>query len=831
MDYLNEAGDNDLIFNAEAYQQHPFQVLESTLDGRSRCREESSSNKALPNVDPYPSNRRSPSQTSFTAPVRRNLNTAGGRPSLVVAKDVIASMGFSNLMKEFMLGTTAHGLSRVAKATSLTGRLVWSLIFCGAMIAFIVQSSLLVAHYRQYEVTNKLKDVTESSPEFPSVTVCNTNKLRRSAIAESPHRDMLVVDDSITLPYYSECGDDQFRCSNGSLDGVCIPITSKCNRIADCYDSEDENECVCKSSEFKCADNGRCILQDKKCDGTNDCVDGSDEVGCFALVACGKVLDTRQSGSFTSPRYPDLYFDNTDCIFTVDFEDGNTHRFSQLYCGYDIPDAWTSDTEKVIVRFRTDSSRVYGGYKVSYTMVGFSRNENVTGPEDQCNEREFDCYGNATLCINQYKTCDTVEDCLGGYDEDLNCSGKIYTKANVFRDGWYDDYLHISSDKRLFDDFRRNYYQDNRFERVKGERPPDWRGFMTFSSTPDFSDLTNVLKLSKDEVHKYGHQLEDFVLQCTYDEKPCNISQDFYTFQDHMYGNCFKFNHGKDGLPVFHATRPGSNYGLKLTLFLEQSEYISIYGRDAGARVNIVPYDVPSFPFIEGITIKPGTVTSLAIREHVITRLPDPYGDCKGDQNTKQGDNAYSGSDYRYKVEACQDYYLHHKIVQECGCSQHFRFEGIPPCSLLNKTQDLCQQLIHFLFQKNLLDCGCHVPCWDKCYTYTTSQSSWPAEVYLKPLLRSLQSTKRKTRNINDMVNASLNLASLVIYFEKLNYQLTSESKDYSMESLFSDIGGTLGLYIGLSMITVFEFFAFIYEMATVFSRRVNSRRRLDIVA
>ncbi|XP_070565681.1 acid-sensing ion channel 2-like [Ptychodera flava] len=440
-----------------------------------------------------------------------------------------------------------------------------------------------------------------------------------------------------------------------------------------------------------------------------------------------------------------------------------------------------------------------------------------------CDEGEFDCDGNGTLCINPYKICDTVWDCPNGNDEDSNCVDKTYTRAVVFRDGWYDDYLHISSDKSLFDDFRRNYYQDNRFERVKGERPPDWPGFMTFSSTPDFSDLEDVLKLSKDEVHKYGHQLEDFVLQCTYDEKPCNISQDFYTFQDHLYGNCFKFNHGRDGLPVFHATRTGSSYGLKLTLFLEQSEYISIYGRNAGARVNIVPYDVPSFPFNEGITIKPGTVTSLAIKEHVITRLSDPYGECEGDQHTKQGENTYYGSSYRYKLQACQDYCLRNKIALECGCSQKFRMEGIPPCSILNKTQDLCQQLMHFLFQKNMLDCGCPVPCWDKYYTYTASQSAWPAEVYLKPLLRSLQSTNDKTRNINDMETANMNLASLVIYFDALNYELISENPDYPVESLFSDIGGTLGLYIGLSIITVLEFFEFMYDIATFLATRVYS--------
>ncbi|XP_070565679.1 low-density lipoprotein receptor-related protein 1B-like [Ptychodera flava] len=607
----------DFISSADVFQQEAFEVMESTHDDRLRRRDENGSSTALPNGDPYPSYPRRPTQASFTVPMRRDFNGVGGRQSVVGTKDVITtrSVGFFALGKKFMTDTTAHGLPRVVKARSLCGRLIWSLIFCSAMVAFIVQSSFLVKNYLRYGVTIKLKEITESSPEFPSVTVCNTNKLRRSAIAESPHRDMLVVDDSITLPYYSpcilgdfactsgiycikqflvcdgvrhcygdnsdeegcvygECGDNQFRCPNGSLKGICIPRTSQCNRIADCYEGEDENECECKSSDFKCVNKGGCIFKTKRCDGAVDCVDGSDELDCpgkscdngtlcdleslcipsdfvcdgypdcrdetdendcqvatfmpgfctpsqfecrngqciqpywmcdgsydcqdrsdeapslcgggsggcspdsfycdgsvcldnhyrcdgtqncmdgsdetdchcqgfqcddgrcinlswrcdgypdcddgededcsDVVTFCDQVLDASPSGSFTSPGYPNNYADNTDCSFTIDvsnfgqgtvkfefidfsvednqpscsydalqFEDGNTYRFSPPYCGHSLPEAWSSDTGKVVVRFRSDGSVNFRGYNVTYRLVELTGNE-TDRPEVEC---------------------------------------------------------------------------------------------------------------------------------------------------------------------------------------------------------------------------------------------------------------------------------------------------------------------------------------------------------------------------------------------------------------------------------------------------------------
>uniref|UniRef100_A0A2S2QL46 Sortilin-related receptor n=1 Tax=Sipha flava TaxID=143950 RepID=A0A2S2QL46_9HEMI len=81
------------------------------------------------------------------------------------------------------------------------------------------------------------------------------------------------------------CPQHYFQCNSG----LCIEDSWICDEIADCDQGEDENNCKnnnfvgrCKnnSNEFKCRISGSCISTDNVCDGTPQCPDGSDEMFC-----------------------------------------------------------------------------------------------------------------------------------------------------------------------------------------------------------------------------------------------------------------------------------------------------------------------------------------------------------------------------------------------------------------------------------------------------------------------------------------------------------------------------------------------------------------------
>jgi acid-sensing ion channel 1 len=77
---------------------------------------------------------------------------------------------------------------------------------------------------------------------------------------------------------------------------------------------------------------------------------------------------------------------------------------------------------------------------------------------------------------------------------------------------------------------------------------------------------------------KFGFLLKDMFLNCDYNGKPCSTS-DFVQFWHNDYGNCYTFNSGKNGSVVRQTNTPGSNYGLKLDLFVR--EYLlNIFSRN-----------------------------------------------------------------------------------------------------------------------------------------------------------------------------------------------------------------------------------------------------------
>ena len=77
------------------------------------------------------------------------------------------------------------------------------------------------------------------------------------------------------LPYFQCYGVAYLGTKN-----LCIERHRVCDRILDCEDGTDEENCPCKDDEFQCVSNGMCISMDLRCDHDSDCIDHSDEMNC-----------------------------------------------------------------------------------------------------------------------------------------------------------------------------------------------------------------------------------------------------------------------------------------------------------------------------------------------------------------------------------------------------------------------------------------------------------------------------------------------------------------------------------------------------------------------
>ena len=65
----------------------------------------------------------------------------------------------------------------------------------------MILDKIIYEEYPDIIINLQLKVVSRTSLDFPAVTVCNTNKVRRSAISQSKHKQVLTVDYNTPTPY------------------------------------------------------------------------------------------------------------------------------------------------------------------------------------------------------------------------------------------------------------------------------------------------------------------------------------------------------------------------------------------------------------------------------------------------------------------------------------------------------------------------------------------------------------------------------------------------------------------------------------------------------
>ena len=68
-------------------------------------------------------------------------------------------------------------------------------------------------------------------------------------------------------------------------------------------------------------------------------------------------------------------------------------------------------------------------------------------------------------------------------------------------------------------------------------------------------------------------------------------------------------------------------------------------------------------------------------------------------------------------------------------------------------------------------------------------------------------------KKLSSVEETKSNLLQLQIVFEELNQSQITEKPKIDVWSMLSTIGGSLGLYVGVSVITIFEFFEFGFQI------------------
>ncbi len=343
-----------------------------------------------------------------------------------------------------------------------------------------------------------------------------------------------------------------------------------------------------------------------------------------------------------------------------------------------------------------------------------------------------------------------------------------------------------------------------------------------------------VANLGVDAAIKAGQPSEDLFVFCQFVSKRCDVlSEHTQTVQRYFHPNYLNCYTIKGAVLGNYNFEPGVLGGLSLIMhsngFYASDRELYLKGfTDNQLGLHITLHEQNTVPNVEsfGIDIEPGKSTSMAISAQQTVRLPPPFGECS--KNIKS-----SVENFTYTVESCRMDCMQRLVIQNCSCFSAAglingntpRFSGKGFCQKYSKNDSHymndvdCERNITTAVRQNPKTyCGlCERRCKSVGYQVTKSQVPWPEPSTIKDFLETFVApdkapygtTYRRSRNsTNDTEIAAWVRRSfyrLNIYFAQFRMFEMREQPKTHWSDLLSSVGGTLGLWIGISVFTITE--------------------------
>ena len=318
-------------------------------------------------------------------------------------------------LDDFANNTTLHGLQYIANSSHILLKLCWLAISITFFVLFIIQALAIINDYRTYPYSTKIDLISRPSLNFPAVTVCNSNRMRRSQLADTRFEGLIEIDGGTSGADY----DYSWWFSSGYLNAF---SSSQASALSANTDSASDSAAANSAS-----------ASEPSATGSPASVTSASSTGGGRRKR--RSVNTGTKLSLKELMFLDRALDPMGPNAAVRGPDGH-------------PKPQRS-------RHNRDTSR---------------------GQPATLSRRERSAISSGFL------------DTFSWFDQNQDADFTYYD------DGW---------------------------DEVTSEN--DWVGFYQYSTADDYSDLIDVINPTSDELAEYGHQLEDFVLQCTFDRRQCNI--------------------------------------------------------------------------------------------------------------------------------------------------------------------------------------------------------------------------------------------------------------------------------------------------------------------
>jgi hypothetical protein len=214
----------------------------------------------------------------------------------------------------------------------------------------------------------------------------------------------------------------------------------------------------------------------------------------------------------------------------------------------------------------------------------------------------------------------------------------------------------------------------------------------------------------------------------------------------------------------------------------------------------------------------PNGANYIEVKRIFIYKKETPYSDCQADLSLSKSHlvKYFLDNKLKYEFNECADLLIQDEITRTCGCANIF-FRNIFNIRYCSKPEEFeCIESTGFTSklstkEKNDL-------CPKECSSFSLDVIFSPINPLNKEFIRRLRNHENvisKYKNISNITDEQIakSFVSLDVYYNSLTYTQIVEVPVYTTLNLISSIGGTLGLFLGMSVLSFIEIIEVIYSV------------------
>ena len=280
------------------------------------------------------------------------------------------------------------------------------------------------------------------------------------------------------------------------------------------------------------------------------------------------------------------------------------------------------------------------------------------------------------------------------------------------------------------------------------------------------------------------------------------------------YGDCYQFNMGvgmidTNTFQFLKQKGEGNDYGLTLQFgpYASSNKYMSSFYDGLIIFVHNQSHPPES---TSPIKIEIGKFTSIGIERTFTHNEKYPYTECK-DLSSFSSElyNLVLKSNYSYRQADCFNLCLQRSIINKCNCfyTRYTQMYNAQPC--LNLTDLSCIQDVSNDFEQDECINQCPLECDSIKYSYSLSNLVFPSQSFYSKFYSDTSNL------ISTEINYNIDLSTiesykkyylmLNVFYPYLEYTQITESPKFTWIDLLSQIGGSLGMFLGYSIFHFIE--------------------------